>query len=112
MGSSIYLILPAVLGPGVYSASTEILVSTRNRKKKCFWGIGHSWCPIGLKRPVTGIALLLLFCIIIIIIFTTTNATTTRIIIIIIINVMSMTEGENYVTNCENDYKFKRILES
>jgi hypothetical protein len=25
---------------------------------------------------------------------------------------MSMTEGENYVTNCENDYKFKRILES
>jgi hypothetical protein len=30
-----YLILPAALGPKVYSALTEM--GTRNIKKKCFW---------------------------------------------------------------------------
>jgi hypothetical protein len=36
---SIYLILSATLGSAVYSALTEM--STRNRKKKCFWGVKH-----------------------------------------------------------------------
>jgi hypothetical protein len=34
---SIYLILPAALGPGVYSASNRD--EYQKQKKKCFWGV-------------------------------------------------------------------------
>jgi hypothetical protein len=39
---SIYLIIPAALGHGVYSASNRKLVPETN--KNCFWGIERGWC--------------------------------------------------------------------